>query len=154
MAFFPWYKFFLNSCPPPPPPPPPVVYNYRYRVISNIVLCFTMLYWLSLYLFHIIYKYGSCSSPRCLSLSAPDHYLNQCWFIFNRALMNKLQSHLNKKNSPNKMHLQMSNATWWRHEMGTLSALLALCEGNHRWPVVSSHKGPVTLALMFSSMWA
>ena len=30
-----------------------------------------------------------------------------------------------------------------RYDMGTLSALLALCEWNHRWSVVSHHKGPV-----------
>ena len=31
--------------------------------------------------------------------------------------------------------------TWWRHQMDTISALLALCEGNHRSPVDSPHKG-------------
>ena len=30
---------------------------------------------------------------------------------------------------------------WWRHQMETFSALLALCEGIHRSPVDSPHKG-------------
>ena len=43
---------------------------------------------------------------------------------------------------------------WWPHEMGTFSALLALCEGNHRSPVDSPCKGPVTRALVFSLILA
>ena len=31
--------------------------------------------------------------------------------------------------------------SWWRHQMETFSALLALCAGNHRSPVNSPHKG-------------
>ena len=38
--------------------------------------------------------------------------------------------------------------TWWRHQMGTFSALLALCAGNS--PVNSPHKGQWRGALMFS----
>ena len=40
--------------------------------------------------------------------------------------------------------------TWWRHQMETFSALLALCMGIHRWPVNSQHKGQWRGALMFS----
>ena len=32
---------------------------------------------------------------------------------------------------------------WWRHDMETLSALLAFVRGIHRSPVDSLHKGPV-----------
>ena len=39
---------------------------------------------------------------------------------------------------------------WWRHQMGTFSALLALCAGNSPVPVNSSHKGQWRGALMFS----
>ena len=39
---------------------------------------------------------------------------------------------------------------WWRHQMETFSALLALCEGNHRSPVDSPHKGQWRGALMLS----
>ena len=38
--------------------------------------------------------------------------------------------------------------TWWRHQMETFSALLALCAGNS--PVNSPHKGQWCRALMFS----
>ena len=31
---------------------------------------------------------------------------------------------------PQQKHWRFSISWWWRHEMGTLSALLALCEGN------------------------
>ena len=39
---------------------------------------------------------------------------------------------------------------WWRHEMETFSALLALCAGNSPVPVNSPHKGQWRGALVFS----
>ena len=39
-------------------------------------------------------------------------------------------------------------STWWRHQMETFSALLAICAGNS--PVTSPHKGLWRGALMFS----
>ena len=39
--------------------------------------------------------------------------------------------------------------SWWRHQMETISASLALCAGIHRSPVDSSHKGQWREALMF-----
>ena len=40
--------------------------------------------------------------------------------------------------------------SWWRHQMETFSALLALCVGNSPVPVNSPHKGQWRGALMFS----
>ena len=40
--------------------------------------------------------------------------------------------------------------TWWRHQMETFSALLALCAGNSPVPVNSPHKSQWHGALMFS----
>ena len=40
--------------------------------------------------------------------------------------------------------------SWWRHQMETLSALLALCAGNSPVPVNSPHKGQWRRALMCS----
>ena len=40
--------------------------------------------------------------------------------------------------------------TWWRHQMETFSALLALCAGNSPVPVNSPHKGQWRGALMFT----
>ena len=40
--------------------------------------------------------------------------------------------------------------TWWRHQMETFSALLALCAGNSPVPVNSPHKGQWRGVLMFS----
>ena len=42
------------------------------------------------------------------------------------------------------------NSTWWRHQMETFSALLALCVGNSPVPVNSPHKDQWRGALMFS----
>ena len=44
--------------------------------------------------------------------------------------------------------------TWWRHQMETFSALLALCAGNSPFPVNSPHKGQWRGALMFSLICA
>ena len=47
-----------------------------------------------------------------------------------------------------------SNAfTWWRHQMETFSALLALYAGNSPVPVNSPHKGQWRGALMFSLIY-
>ena len=47
-----------------------------------------------------------------------------------------------------------SLTTWWRHQMETFSALLALCAGNSPVPVNSPHKGQWRGALMFSLIYA
>ena len=44
--------------------------------------------------------------------------------------------------------------TWWRHQMETFSALLALCAGNSPVPVNFPHKGQWRGALMFSLICA
>ena len=44
--------------------------------------------------------------------------------------------------------------SWWRHQMETFSALLALCAGNSPVPVNSPHKGQWRGALMFSFICA
>ena len=44
--------------------------------------------------------------------------------------------------------------TWWRHQMETFSALLALCAGNSPVPVNSSRKGQWRRALMVSLICA
>ena len=43
----------------------------------------------------------------------------------------------------------LTSATWWRHQMETFSALLALCAGNSPVPVKYPHKGQWRGALMF-----
>ena len=44
--------------------------------------------------------------------------------------------------------------SWWRHQMETFSALLALCAGNSPVPVNSPHKGQWRGALMFTLICA
>ena len=46
--------------------------------------------------------------------------------------------------------IPLSISSWWRHQMETFSALLAVCEGNHRSPVDPPHKGRWRGALMSS----
>ena len=46
-------------------------------------------------------------------------------------------------------HGEISHS-WWRHQMETFSALLAICAGNSSVPVNSLHKGQWRGALMFS----
>ena len=48
------------------------------------------------------------------------------------------------------VHPKVFAVPWWRHQMETFSALLAICAGNHRSPVNSPHKGQWRGALMFS----
>ena len=57
------------------------------------------------------------------------------------------------KNDENQMRNTKRNVqqnTWWRHQMETFSALLAICAGNSPVPVNSPHKGQWRGALMFS----
>ena len=44
--------------------------------------------------------------------------------------------------------------TWWRHQMETFSALLAICAGNSPVPMNSPHKGQWRGALMFTLICA
>ena len=50
--------------------------------------------------------------------------------------------------------MMVSLDTWWRHQMETFSALLALCAGNSPVPVNSPHRGQWRRALMFSLICA
>ena len=52
------------------------------------------------------------------------------------------------------LHGPMLTYSWWRHQMGTFSALLALCAGNSPVPVNSPHKGQWRGALMFAFICA
>ena len=52
------------------------------------------------------------------------------------------------------LHYVSTTFPWWRHQMETFSALLALCAGNSLVPVNSPHKGQWREALMFSSIYA
>ena len=52
--------------------------------------------------------------------------------------------------SPMSYPITISFWSWWRHQMETLSALLALCAGNSPVLVNSHHKGQWRGALIFS----
>ena len=46
-------------------------------------------------------------------------------------------------------HGKFPPMVWWRHQMETIVALLALCEGSHRSPMDSPHKSQWRGAFMF-----
>ena len=48
---------------------------------------------------------------------------------------------------------KIADISWWRHQMETFSALLALCAGNSPVPVNSPHKGQWRGSFMFSLIW-
>ena len=48
------------------------------------------------------------------------------------------------------LHIHVLRVSWWRHQMETFSALLAICAENSPVPVNSPHKGQWRGALMFS----
>ena len=58
-----------------------------------------------------------------------------------------------KSVDPVHWHIHESQS-WWRHQMETFSALLALCTGNSPVPVNSPHKGQWRGAVMFSLIYA
>ena len=107
-----------------------------------------------------------------MGCSAPSHYMNQCWLIVNWTLTNKLRWILDRytkhfihenaiKNVVYEMAVILSINTlgvqicaWWRHQMETFSALLAICAGNSPVPVNSPHKGQWRGALMFTLICA
>ena len=50
--------------------------------------------------------------------------------------------------------IHVTVSAWWRHQMETSSALVALCAGNSPVPVISTHKGQWRGGLMFSLIYA
>ena len=96
-------------------------------------------------------------------LMAPSHYLGQCWLIIKGVLWYSLMRNLTKcahELNPcteitflkSLQHLSGHNKfktihpcqTWWRHQMGTFSTLLALCAGNSSVTGEFPAKRPVT----------
>ena len=77
-----------------------------------------------------------------LPLTLEDDYFSE------KLILRKLSlEHIHFFLIPQILHVTTS---WWRHQMGTFSALLAICAGNSRSPVNSPHKGQWRRALMFS----
>ena len=100
----------------------------------------------------------------------PSHYLNQCWNIFNLILRNKIEWNINRNSymfihenafkhvvckmsailsRPQYVNIRVISSasiyiTWWRHQMETFSALLAICAGNSPVPGEVPTQRPVT----------
>ena len=79
-----------------------------------------------------------------------QHQGNRCRAPFSIGTVKPIPF-FNKETFPFCSLLDASNCyTWWRHQMETFSALLAICAGIHQSPVNSPHKGQWRGALMFS----
>ena len=78
-------------------------------------------------------------------------YFQETYFCEFEWLQRRLRNH-SVPNTTEYHHKAMFKCkiTWWRHQMETFSALLAICAGIHRSPVNSPHKGQWRGALMFS----
>ena len=86
------------------------------------------------------------------SLAPGNTYMLKCtWSLlvrvktFTRANVESLSSGPSEAN----FSQIITEIPWWRHQMETFSALLALCVGNSPVPVNSPHKGQWRGALMF-----
>ena len=101
------------------------------------------------------------------SLRPGEAYMNQCQPIIDLLSIgtlcrNSVQWNLNEDIEmfidenilQNVSHFVRASLSWWRHQMETFSALLALCAGNWPVPVNSPHKGQWRGALMFSLICA
>ena len=75
-------------------------------------------------------RFGSILAQVCLV--AQSHYLHHCWLIISRVLHYSLIGN------------GTGNAPWWRHQMETFSALLAICAGNSPVPGEFPTQRPVT----------
>ena len=60
------------------------------------------------------------------------------------------ESHLNEDCLLEFIRIVKPGKTWWRHQMETFSALLALCVGNSPLPGEFPAQRPVTRSMMFS----
>ena len=104
--------------------------------------------------------------------SGLSHYLNQCWITINWTIKNNFSEISKRKRFDwrkciwkcrlqNGAHFVTASVdthhnvygwptaskispTWWRHQMGTFSALLAICAGNSSVPGELPTKRPVT----------
>ena len=86
-----------------------------------------------------------------LSISHPkilNSYYDNFFTLLSPTPINELEFEYNF------IHNTENTTSWWRHQMETCSALLALCAGIH-WSLVNSpHKGQWRGALMFSLICA
>ena len=80
-------------------------------------------------------------------------FIDTClfWIMWSSSLIGRRPLHNYRSMFSDTMQHMLS---WWRHQMETFSALLALCAGNSPGPVNSPHKGQWRGALMFSLICA
>ena len=80
----------------------------------------------------LVHKAFGIQLPRCGSLGATVRRNRPQWY-----------SHTRTIKWPGS-YIQYTNVIWWRHQMETLSALLAICSGNSPAPGEFPSQRPVT----------
>ena len=94
--------------------------------------------------------FTSLHYPRGRGISKPKGYVDGLVQDCSISIANTLEI-LQSCTKPSICNME---SPWWRHQMETFSALLALCAGNSPVPVNSPHKGQWRRALMFSLIGA
>ena len=97
----------------------------------------------------IITSNGMCkylSRPNCGVGKGRRMVLIYSWTLICKSTMAKTNLPQIRKSNL----MKMKRFTWWRHQMETFSALLAISAGNSQPPVNSLNKGQWRGALMFS----
>ena len=91
-----------------------------------------------------IFTHGNASENIVCEMAAiyPKGWVN----MFNRTnvINAELMDNVTRTVALCNRQIELEYLSWWRHQMETFSALLAICAGIHRSPVNSPHKGPVT----------
>ena len=97
---------------------------------------------------------NSVISPRFYDHVCTSFFLTTCCIIVPSVMYNPIitTSRWNEFKPDVTLMCSMTEwlVSWWRHQMETFSALLAICAGNSPVPVNSPHKGQWRGALMFS----
>ena len=96
------------------------------------------------------------TSVRSIALTNDTPYLaltGELWDVFREFYQEKWPRYIESALCYQLISISVQTPQWWRHQMETFSALLALCEGNPPVTVVSPHKSQWRGALMFSLIW-
>ena len=98
------------------------------------------------------HKQGPCSTLRCTHITWTNCKVTLCALLNHRSKYYDILLYelWNRTSSPALHKNAKPPVAWWRHQMETFSALLAICAGNSLVPMNSQHKGQWRGALMFS----
>ena len=134
------------------------------KLITNTVTIFDQCaaFLVIIWLPFMRYSHVIQQCPHSMNYMTSHHFLSSCYFM-SGGVINSLYHHCVLLSHPSDTSGTIKDSSdasgivfsaWWRHQMDTFSALLALCAGNSPVPVNCPHKGQWRGALMFSSSCA